>query len=134
MQTERAAETAVRTATRVATRATRRAGCAAVPAPLATLLTSGLAFPEKPELRGLSAVRGRRRARVYYVSAVVWRANRPLGTATWATSSLDGRAVVYSVDPLARRISDWRTGDARGSVSVRDAAARRSRRCAAASR
>ena len=98
---------------------------------MATLLASGLAFPEKPELGPPYAVRSSARGGVYYVSADVAAGGESLGVATWAASTLGDAPTIYSVNPLARRISDWRRGDGAGSVSMDDPAAQRSQDCAA---
>lgn len=88
-------------------------GCRAVPRTLVQVLRAGLALSAGGVLSPIRAVEARVPGRVYFVAARVHsdslHGRSPL--AVWAVSTLRADAVVYSVNSVAKALSDWRRAD-----------------------
>jgi hypothetical protein len=86
-------------------------GCRTVPAPLLRLLEAGIGLNTPAHLQPARLVARAGPGRVYFVAARIrsqaLKQRRPV--ALWATSSLTGGAVVVSLNPAAKHLSDWRS-------------------------
>jgi hypothetical protein len=106
--------------------------CGPATAALMTPLGSALQN-DRDDLENGQVVKSRDHNDIYFVSAELDGPGLfdPGDVATWATTSPEGDAAIYSVDELAKDNSTWQDGTAIAGLSLDDDGARESRACVA---
>jgi len=91
---------------------TRHPRCLDVPRPLVNAIRSGPSVEGGGSLRYAQAVKSNDFPSVYFVSADIEAAglDESDDVATWATNRLGVGGLIYSVDPLANKFSNWADG------------------------